>query len=461
LLAAWRCLYADEVSAQSFQTVLNFSDGSQPAADLITSGDTLYGTTLRGGLFDVGAVFKVTTTGVNFTILHSFAEPTRLFLWFNDDGIFPRQLILSTNTLFSYTDQGAASGYGSIFKSNTNGDEFEILHSFTGAERNPRGLLLLDNTFYGTSSTGGDQGLGTVFKMNADGTDYTTLHNFGSVVNDGTGPLAGLLAVGGILYGTSTGGGSFSYGTVFRIQTNGSSYRILHSFPAISGPFSTNAEGAYPRGLILSDNTLFGIAAGGGSSGNGTIFKIDTGGGGFKTLHSFSATTGLALTNSDGSLPFPRLALNGATLYGTAYYGGAYGNGTVFQLNTNGDGFKTLHHFTAMPDSSKNEDGAKPIAGLTLLDTSLYGVTSRGGSFGKGTLFSISVPPQLSIFRRGQTADLIWPTNSAGFVLQWTAALNSDVNWRNESAVISEVNGQKVMSVNMADAATFYRLFQP
>jgi uncharacterized repeat protein (TIGR03803 family) len=453
-------LLADEVRAQKFVTVFSFSDGDNPYVDLVTSGDTFFGATWQGGLFSVGSVFKVTTTGTDFAMLHSFAEPSTAF-FLNADGCFPRQLILSSNTLFGCTAQGAASGHGSIFKLNTNGTGFEMLRSCTGGDGEPQGLLLLGNALYGTTSNGGDFGLGTVFKMDVDGTRFTTLHRFGSSDVDGMGPLAGLLELGGILYGTTTTGGSFSFGTVFRIATNGSNYRILHSFPALSGPSSTNTEGAYPRGLIVSGNTLFGIAAAGGSSGKGTLFRIDTTGGNFKTLHSFSATSGSVSTNSDGSVPSAKVTLKGATLYGTAPGGGAYGNGAVFQISTNGDSFKSLYSFTAMPDASTNEDGAKPVAALTLLDASLFGVTARGGAFGKGTIFSISLPPELTIIRNGQTVELTWPNPSPGFILQSTTTLNSDAQWQNESGFISEINGQNALSVNIAGAAIFYRLFAP
>ena len=111
---------------------------------------------------------------------------------------------------------------------------------------------------------------------------------------------------------------------MFAMNTNGTSFRILHN---ISG----DSDGSKPHaGLILSGNTLYGTAGGGGSSdnGNGTLFAINTDGSGFTNLHNFSATSTNAsgvYTNSDGIYPNDKLVVSGNTLYGTAGQGGGSG----------------------------------------------------------------------------------------------------------------------------------------
>src|SRR6266481_1527225 len=103
-----------------------------------------------------------------------------------------------------------------------------------------------------------------------------------------------------------------------------------------------NSDGAYPNaGLILSGNTLYGTASQGGSYGWGTVFAVNTDAAGFTTLHSFTAastSSSGAYTNSGGADPQAGLILSGNTLYGTAAGGGSSGNGTVFSVNTNGTG---------------------------------------------------------------------------------------------------------------------------
>jgi uncharacterized repeat protein (TIGR03803 family) len=135
--------------------------------------------------------------------------------------------------------------------------------------------------------------------------------------------------------------------------------------------------------LILSTNTLYGTTFYGGTSGKGTVFAVNTDGTGFTNLHSFTATYP-SQTNSDGVLPYAGLVLSGNTLYGTAIDGGTSGLGTVFAVNTDGTGFTNLHTFTG------RSDGAFPYGGLNLSGNTLYGTTFRGGSEDNGTVFAVN-----------------------------------------------------------------------
>src|SRR5208282_5026446 len=102
----------------------------------------------------------------------------------------------------------------------------------------------------------------------------------------------------------------------------------------------------------------------------------------FTTLYNFTAL--VDYNNSDGAVPEAGVILSGNTLYGTAYYGGSSGNGTVFALNTNGTGFTNLYSFTG------GSDGASPQAVLILSGNTLYGTASSGGSSGNGTVFAVN-----------------------------------------------------------------------
>src|ERR1035437_4872422 len=285
------------------------------------------------GLIPAGRV-----TAQTFTNLHSFT---------GSDGVNPYAgLILSGNTLYGTAFQGGSSGAGTVFAVNTNGTGFTNLHSFNYSDgANPQaGLILSGNTLYGTAVNGGSSGAGTVFAVNTDGTGFTNLYsftansNFPSGNNGGDNPQAGLILSANTLYGTAYGGGSSGAGTVFAVHTDGTGFTNLYSFTAAPGS-SANSDGAKPQaGLILSGNTLYGTAAYGGSSAYGTVFKLNADGTGFTNLHSFNY--------SDGVNPRAGLILSGNTLYGTAYYGGSSGNGTVFAVHTNGMGFTNLHSFT-------------------------------------------------------------------------------------------------------------------
>ncbi len=165
---------------------------------------------------------------------------------------------------------------------------------------------------------------------------------------DGGSPHANLILSGSTLYGTASGGSANASGTVFAVNTNGTGFRTLYTFSQLISldPFApgTNIDGANPYGgLVLSGDTLYGTAAYGGTNGDGTVFAVNTNGTDFRLLHTFDY--------SDGENPSFGLTLSGDRLYGAAYRGGTNGNsGTVFTVNTDGTGFKTLHTFALVPD---------------------------------------------------------------------------------------------------------------
>jgi uncharacterized repeat protein (TIGR03803 family) len=127
------------------------------------------------------------------------------------------------------------------------------------------------STLYGITRNGGTTNLGTVFKINTDGAGYTVLHNF-TDRPDGANPLGGLLLRGNTLYGTTYSGGSSRNGTVFEINTDGSGYAILKSF---LGEYP-KGDGANPSaGLVAGSDGLYGTTVNGGTNNSyGTIFKL-------------------------------------------------------------------------------------------------------------------------------------------------------------------------------------------
>jgi uncharacterized repeat protein (TIGR03803 family) len=227
-------------------------------------------------------------TAQTFTTLHSFTPTTPPFT--GSDGAGPwAGLILSGNTLYGTTVSGGSSDRGTVFAVNTDGSAFTILYSFTGFDDGAQpyaGLILSGNTLYGTAYSGGSSGSGTVFAVNTDGTGFTTVYSF-TGGSDGADPRAGLILSGNTLYGTASGGGSSGSGTVFAVNTNGTGFATLYSFTAASGsyPHYINSDGVDPEGvLILSGNILYGTARQGGSSGCGTVFAVNTVGRSFTTL---------------------------------------------------------------------------------------------------------------------------------------------------------------------------------
>ncbi len=188
------------------------------------------------------------------------------------------------------------------------------------------------------------------------------------------------------LYGTTEHGGTNGNGTVFAVTINSSyvtNFAVLHTFTGFTK--GTNSDGADPvTGLLLSGNTLYGTASGGGSGGDGTVFALNADGTGFTNLYSFSAYSPVYFNNGDGAQPFGGLVLSGNTLYGTTHSGGTNDAGTVFGVTTNGMGFTNLHNFTG------GSDGANPYAGLISSGNTLYGTAGNGGDSYDGTVFSLT-----------------------------------------------------------------------
>ena len=265
---------------------------------------------------------------------------------------------------------------------------FRVLKNFTGADGStPQGRLVLSGgTLYGTTAYGGSSNSGVIFKINTDGSGYQVLRNFVGSPWDGSGPWGGMVLVDRTLYGTAEGGGSSGKGVVFKINTDGAGYQALKTF-------STNAQ--YPCGdLLVAGSTLYGATQYGGGDGPGVIFRINTDGSGYTEMRPCLASLRYCLPNGG-------LALAGATLYGTTFFeetmSEAWTDGTVFKVNTDGSGYSLLKAFATNhvsygnpTVSGPNSDGSNPPAGVVVEGGTLYGTTSGGGGTAQGVVFSVN-----------------------------------------------------------------------
>ena len=420
------------------------ADGDDPVAEVIISGQTLYGATQGGGTNGSGTLFKVNFDGGGFAVLHHFLAGTTNAsgVFTNGDGQGPRgRLSLNNDTLYGTATFGGIYGGGTVFRVDTNGNHFTVLKQFQSSGADGAypytGVLLPgnDEVMGETSLDGSGGGLGTFFQMDTNGNNFVVLHQFSSYPTNGTQPYGTLVQSGNTVYGTTYSGGTNDTGTLFKVNTNGANFALLKSFSPLVD--NTNSDGAYPRaGLILSGGVLYGTAYSGGVSSNGVVFRINTDGSGFTNLHSFSGTTvsyGSGY-NSDGANPVSRLALVGNNLYGTAKSGSA-SEGNIFSVNTDGSNFLSLRAFGAtIPD-----DGTQPMAGLALSGAMFFGTTEFGGSNYTGTVYAYrwdNVPP-VSIARTGTNVILSWPTDTRSnannfiFTLQATPQLAPNPSWTN------------------------------
>ncbi len=349
------------------------TDGAHPDASyLVNDGSVFYGMTPNGGSNDFGVIFKINPDGSGYELLHEFAGGA--------DGVFPYGFpIIVGSALYGITCYGGANSVGVIFKINTDGTGYTILHEFADGATDgatPTGSLVSDGSaLYGMTASGGGSHLGVIFKINPDGTGYTLLHEFGGTTTDGSTPYGTPIVVGSMLYGMTPFGGAGDSGVIFRLNTDGTGYELLHDFTGGAD------DGGYPKGDVTAVNSmLYGMAEHGGDSGSGVIFRINYNGSGFALLHEFTSGT------DDGGYPQGSLTSDGSALYGSSRYGGETDEGALFKIDPDGSGFELLHSFT-----SSAEEGYIPDGTPAIYDSTLYGMTSYGAADNNGAIFSLEL----------------------------------------------------------------------
>lgn len=357
-------LTAATSQAQTFTKLVDFqgANGQWPTDELVQGRDgAFYGTTMLGGAYGGGTVFKVTPGGT-LTSLYSSPndEP--------DGGLF----LATDGNLYGTTLNGGEYFDGTIFNITPSGS-LTTLYTFCSKPNcadgaSPNGLLQAsDGKFYGTTEYGGSRDWGTVFKITPSGA-LTTLYNFCSKrsCDDSGGPLAGLVqASDGNFYGTTVDNFWVRGGTIFQVTPSG---RLTTLYTFCSQPSCADGKSPQAKLIQAADGNLYGTTYQGGISDCGTIFTMAPNGS-LKTLHLFDGTDGCTPI---GSL----LQATDGNLYGTTCCDGANHRGTIFIVSTNGV-LTTLYSF-------QDTDGS-PGGGLfQSTGGALYGTTVDGGAYDCG-----------------------------------------------------------------------------
>lgn len=409
MLALPAFLTKDAFGAATKKVLYDFAgqpDGATPLAALISdSSGNLYGTTSVGGTNGGGTVFKLTVSGGkwNETVLYSFAVSP-------NDGSTPMGSLVfdKSGNLYGTTSSGGLWGGGTVFElspTSRSGWKETVLYNFnetfgSGDGFSPvSGVFLGSNgkiygtTFWGGTSTncqGRQPGCGAFFELSpSSGGKWTetALHSFGGSP-DTAWPWSNLTRdAAGNFYGTSEGGGStncsIGCGTVFELSPaagGGWTSKVLY------GPGAFPTDGTGPAGNVVFDKAgnLYATSDGGGSVGQGAIFRLTPSSTGWAVtlLHSF-------IDAGDGSIPLSGLVMDtSGALYGTTRYGGGgacdVGCGTVFRMQESDGVWKE----TVL---ARLRVGINPVAGV-ILDSSghLYGTASAGGTHGFGTVFEVT-----------------------------------------------------------------------
>lgn len=362
------CALAQFSQGQTYQVLHSFSgtpDGANPQASVIldSTGD-VFGTTVNGGPSGAGTIFKLDPDS-NGSLVYTFSGA-------GDGGNPIANLFLDANgNLYGTTQAGGSYNQGLVFEISPTGVE-TVLHVF-GARKDgdvPGAGLIQDSAgnLFGTTILGGRSNRGCIFKIDSSAHE-TVLHSFRL---DGAYPHGGVIEdSAGNLY-TTTYGTSSTWGTVVMLSPAGVS-TVLHKFTGKN-------DGGSPRAGLIMDSTgiLYGTTVYGGTHRAGTAFKVDPVTGQETVLHSFSGA-------ADGGDPYGGLTRDSlGNLYGTTYYGGEFGYGTIFKLDPAGNE-TVLYSFTG------GSDGLGPMAGLVQdAAGNLYGTTVYGGSQGAGVVFKLT-----------------------------------------------------------------------
>jgi uncharacterized repeat protein (TIGR03803 family) len=389
---------AQSATHYRYQALYEFCDSSGcpdiPNGDLIfdTAGN-LYGTTFEGGDpgcgLGCGTVFQLSPKADKTWKLAT------IFKFEGKDGAYPAAglVIDAAGNLYGTTSSDTGLGDGTVFElSPGEGGIWTIttLVKFTGKNgSDPEARLILDpaGNLYGTTTAGGNSacdgsGCGTVFQLipSASGKwKLTTLFEFNGT--NGASPYAALtFDASGNLYGTTSGGGKFGEGTVFKLSpSKGDDAWTRTTLFAFNG-----ADGAGPRGSVVFDAAanLYGTTVGGGGRGFGTVFKLSP-----QVNGSWKHTTLVTFDIANGSQPTAGLIFDpDGNLFGNAN-DGRFGIGIVFRLSPQAGGKwkrTTLLTFNG-------ENGSGPAGGL-LLDAAgdLYGSASVEGKRSGGVVFELS-----------------------------------------------------------------------
>lgn len=275
------------------------------------------------------------------------------------------------------------------------GQTESVLYSFTGGSDGfgPATGVTRDasGNLFGTTYYGGNFGAGTVFEVTSSGEEKVRYTFTG--LGDGGGPSGDLLLdAQGNIFGTTYFGGAFKNGTIFELSSSGTQ-KVLYSFTG-------GTDGALPRDGLIRDaqGNFYGTAEYGGTTNNGNVFEF-TKTGKLVVLHSFTG-------GADGGTPMGALLRDAqGNLYGTTYFGGSVGGGTVFRVTPAGKE-SVLYSFKGFKDATGPQ-------GALVRDAkgNFYGTTITGGQFGSGAVFRLTPAGKITVLHSfGNGADGVFPT---------------------------------------------------
>ena len=424
-------LYELTTDGSSFANVYDFVI-DKPAinpqySELTQATDgNLYGVSPLGGENSAGVIFKYDPLTTSYAAVHEFSSAS-------GSKPYGKLTLGSDGLLYGMTSAGGTNNVGVIFTFDFATNTYTKVFDFgTSNGTNPYGYLLEESAgvFYGMTSKGGVNNLGVIFKYDVITSTFTKIIDFKTYtgsqafLSSGANPFGGFVkATNGLLYALSYAGGLYNLGAIFTFNPATNSMVKLIDL--------TNSHGTKPYGSFFkaSNNKLYALNSGGGLNTQGSLISIDpTTGNTFARLVDFSAANGIApngsvlqaangklygtttmggtnnlgvvfsydiamasvtkefdFSTATGNLPSSTfIQASDGLLYTITNKGGNNAAGTIVSYNTATSTLNTLVHL------NQANTGSYPYSGLVLVgNTTLYGMTPKGGVNGKGTLYSL------------------------------------------------------------------------
>ncbi len=443
VFSALLVLAASPALAQTEQVLYSFAgtpDGANPYAGLVLHNGNLYGTTLNGGLHGFGTVFQLSPNGRGGwaeTVLYNFC-PVSPSCTDGQNPAYGQVVFDAQGNLYGTAFSGGALGNGAVFELTPSGSNwnYQVIYSFAGQPdaASPINGLVMDaaGNLYGTAYSGGGGNNGAVYQVHPNGNGTWTEQVIASVAE----LFAGLaIDPTGNLYGTTTA-------SVFKIIPNGTNNWFLANILNFTNGAT---QGNTPNGTPMLDSVgnVYGTTMLGGKNNMGVVYKLTKGGQvkyTEKVLYSFGA---------NGTQPNGGVVMDSTgNLYGTTTAGGKNGAGVVYKLIFNGTNYigeTSLQAFIGI-------NGAVPYDSL-ILDSAgyLYGTTFYGGSNGQGTVFIAN--PHAAITSTTVTSSL--NPSKAGQAVTFTATVTSSVGPPPDGEiVVFQPVGQAAMKNGVATYTT-------
>lgn len=388
-------------------------NGKTPYGSVIKGASAYFGTTVRGGVFDNGTLYRFDPTSKIHAVLHEFSTVS---------GRYPyNSLAVTATDIYGTASSGGSGSTGVLYRFRLSSGQYEVLHNFAIAADNGAfpytSPTLLDGVLYGLAYRGGVNDLGCVYRFDLARSEFAMLRSLDVV--SGRKPFGGVTVVGEWLYGmTSDHLDPAAYGTIFRVRPDGSAFEVVHRFGG-------GSDGGYPYDSLVFDgySRLYGTTLGYYTdlADEGVLFRFDIETGEYRVLHDFGSMEGHG-AKLNGN---PVLSSDGSTLYclthGSEVWGGPE-YGTLFSVKTDGSEFKLLHTF------SGGYAGDTPMRTPVLEGQFLFGTTAVGGApqdpsdhwldgrgYGLIWRFNLNPPPTAAELDRFEAT----PTGGGPIQFQW------------------------------------------